>query len=75
MVMGSGLSPQQEQLLVKHFRRIVIMPDGDDAGRAGTDDCLIKLGRKTWVRAVTMPDGKQPDQMDPEELAEVLRGI
>ena len=71
-LMGSSLSPQQEQLLAKHFRRVVIMLDGDEAGRNGTDDILLRLGRKVWVKSITLPDGKQPDQMSAEELTSLL---
>ena len=74
-LMGCSMSEQQEQLLARSFRQVVLLLEGDEAGRTGTDECLVKLGRKVWARALTLPDGKQPDQMEAEELAELLREI
>ena len=74
-LMGCSMSEQQEQLLARSFRQVVLLLEGDEAGRTGTDECLVKLGRKIWTRALALPDGKQPDQMEAEELAELLRGL
>lgn len=49
------------------------MLDGDDAGRAGTDDCLLRLGKRLWVKAVTISAGKQPDMLTEEELKFLLQ--
>lgn len=71
-LMGSSLSEQQERLLAEHFKVAVLLFDGDDAGRAATDQCLLRLGRKMWVKAVMLPDGKQPDSLAAEELRGLL---
>src|SRR5207248_1459083 len=44
-LMGSSLSAEQEALLCSQFKIAVLMFDGDDAGKAATDDCLLRLGR------------------------------
>jgi hypothetical protein len=31
----------------------MLLLDSDEAGKQGTDDCLLRLGRKLWVTAVT----------------------
>jgi DNA primase len=72
-LMGSSLSPEQEQLLCAHFSGAVVMLDGDDAGKQGTDDCLLRLGRKLWVKAATVPGGKQPDVLSEGELKLLLQ--
>ena len=35
-------------------------------------DCLKRLGRKLFVRAVDLPDGEQPDTISREDLAMLL---
>ena len=46
-----------------YFKRALLMLDGDDAGRAATDECLKRLGRRMFVKALEVPEGKQPDEM------------
>jgi len=67
-LMGSSLSEQQERLLVQRFQVAVLLLDGDEAGQRATDECLLRLGRRMWVKAVVVPQGKQPDQLSSEEL-------
>ena len=73
-LMGSSLSAQQEELLCRHCKVVVLMFDGDEAGSRATDDCLVRLGRRgLWIRAVVLQPGQQPDQLSSEELAGLLR--
>jgi len=62
-LMGCSMSSQQEELLVTNFKRICLLLDGDEAGRQATDELLVRLGKKTWVRATMLADGEQPDQL------------
>lgn len=71
-LMGSSLSQEQGELLDKHFAHVVLLFDGDEAGRAATDECLLKLGRRLWTKAITLPEGKQPDQLSRDELQDLL---
>ena len=72
-LMGSSLSEQQTELLASHFRHVVVVLDGDEAGRKGTEECLVKLGRRVYVRAVELPEGQAPDGMPPAEIRKALR--
>jgi DNA primase len=72
-LMGSSLSDRQAELLCERFRHLVIMMDGDEAGRRATEECLSTLGRRRYVRAVEVPEGLQPDLLDTENLHELLR--
>lgn len=72
-IMGSSLSEEQEELLVEHFNRVVLLFDGDDAGRAAAEDCVRRLARKIFVRAIYLADGKQPDILTTEELQALLK--
>ena len=71
-LLGSTLSAEQEELLCQNFGQVVLLFDGDVAGRKATDDCLLRLGRRVYVRAIELADGKQPDSMSFEELTQLL---
>jgi DNA primase len=71
-LMGSSMSEEQERLLVDHAEMVLLMLDGDEAGRQGTDEILLRLGRQVWTKAVCVPNGKQVDQMSTEELQALL---
>jgi DNA primase len=71
-LMGSSLSDEQEKLLCSHFTGAVLLFDGDDAGFAATDDCLLRLGRQMWVKAGIVPQRKQPDQLSADEIKKIL---
>jgi DNA primase len=66
---GSSLSKEQEAMIAGRFDRVLLLFDGDDAGRTATDTCLARLGKRIWIRAVSLPDGVQPDNLLAEELA------
>ncbi len=72
-LMGSSLADAQAALLCAHFRHLVIMMDGDTAGRAATEECLLTLGPRRYVRAVELPDGVQPDQLSTAQLKALLQ--
>ena len=44
---------------VEHAGQVLLLLDGDEAGRQGTDELLARLGRHVWTKAVTVPEGKQ----------------
>jgi DNA primase len=72
-LMGCSMSEEQESLLVAHAEMVLVMLDGDEAGRQGTEDLLARLGRRVWVKSAELPEGRQPDQMTAEEIQAVLR--
>lgn len=74
-LMGSSLSEVQEALLAR-FRYVTLLLDGDAAGRAATAGIAMRLvlSGRHWVRAVELEEGKQPDMLTPEEIAELLKG-
>ena len=74
-LMGCSMSEEQERLLSSHAEMVMLMLDGDEAGKRGTDEILLRLGRRVWTKAVSMPDGKQPDQFSTEEVQALLGGI
>ena len=71
-LMGSSLSAEQERLLCSHFTGALLMFDGDQAGRSATDECLLRLGRKLWIKSICLPEGVQPDSLSAGEIQELL---
>jgi len=67
-LMGCSMSQQQHELLLGHFHRVVLMLDGDEAGRGATHEIAGRLLYSQWVRAVSLMQGIQPDQLSTEEL-------
>jgi len=74
-LMGCSLSKEQETQLVAHFRQVVIMLDGDEAGRNAAIEITTRLVPKMWVRIVNVPEGSQPDQVAVEELRALLAAL
>lgn len=71
-LMGSSLSAAQESGLRRHFEGIVLMLDGDAAGRAASEAVATRLSGWRSVQVVRVPDGSQPDQLSPATLRQLL---
>jgi DNA primase len=65
---GSDLSDEQARLLLHLGHPVVLLFDADDAGRAGARKAAGKLIRGAFVRAVTLPEGKDPADVSGEQL-------
>lgn len=72
-LMGSTLSRSQADLLATHFDRIVLMLDGDEAGRHGTVSAAQMLGDRVSVSVIPLADGAQPDQLTPHAIQQLVR--
>ena len=75
-LMGSTLSPPQEELIRKHTNRnshIIVILDEDEAGKFGRQDIAARLSQFAYVRIhmFEKPD-MQPEHLTAEELANVL---
>lgn len=71
-LMGSSLSAEQEHALLETFDRVVLLLDGDAAGRAASRAIAARLSRRCWVAEVPLPDGAQPDHLSLEAIQELL---
>jgi DNA primase len=74
-LMGSSLTAGQGKLLAERCdpgERIVLMLDGDEAGRKGTAEILSRLVARFFVRAVNLPDNMQPDKLPEQQIREIL---
>ena len=71
-LMGSSLSAAQESSLLRHFEHIVLMLDGDAAGRAASEVIATRLSGRHSVQVVRVPDGRQPDQLSSSTIRQSL---
>ena len=76
-LMGSSLSPQQEEAItraVTQQSRVVLMLDEDDAGREARLKITLRLAAHCYVRTVRFEhEGQQSDSLSAEQL-DTLRG-
>jgi DNA primase len=72
-LMGSALYPSQERLLRQRFRHVILMLDGDAAGRHATAEIAPRLRSHCTVQVIHLAPDTQPDQMTSEEVWHVLR--
>ena len=72
-LMGLTLSEAQEQLLRERFPKLVLMLDGDEAGRRASQQLAARLKGKVLLSIAEVPSGRQPDQLSSEEIGRILR--
>jgi len=73
-LMGSSLSQAQHQRLLT-FKEVILFLDGDEAGREATKAVANRLIYSHKVRAISLVNGGQPDQMSSEKLRRLLEPI
>jgi DNA primase len=72
-LMGSAMSGIQEHLIAEHFAEVVLMLDGDEAGRRATAEICDRLQKVIFqVATVELGDGVQPDQLSSDEIRTAL---
>lgn len=71
-IFGSSLSDEQAEQIAESGRNVMLLFDGDEAGRTGAAAAASKLITRTSVRLITLQDGYQPDQLSPAEVAKIL---
>ena len=71
--MGLTLSGEQEGLLAHPSARILsLMLDGDEAGRAATEELLVRLSKRFFVKTTWLPDDEEPDTVDEHLLLDAV---
>jgi DNA primase len=71
-LMGSALYEPQRRLLMQRFRQVVLMLDGDAAGRRAAAVVSERLSADCSVRVVRLAENIQPDQLSEPVLQELL---
>jgi len=78
-LMGSTLTAAQEELIKKHTtgsRRVIVMLDEDEAGRAGREDVVVRLSRFCFVKVHVFPkEDTQPEHLSADDLSGILEGL
>ena len=70
---NATVSERQEELLSRYFRRVYFAYDGDKAGRAGAIKYGPLLDLHLSVYIITLPAGKDPDELTKQEFTELYR--
>ena len=71
-LMGSCLSAEQENALLERFDRVILLLDGDAAGRAASRAIAARLSGRCLVVEFQVPDGTQPDQLSLVAIQQLL---
>ena len=74
--LGTGLTPDQAQLLARHAPHVTLLYDSDDAGLRATfraGDELLRQGLR--VSVATLPPGEDPDTLVQKQGAAGLEAI
>jgi DNA primase len=71
-LMGVSMSKQQRALLLSHFSEVVLLLDGDDAGRYETRRIAEALKHQIKLRIGVVPDGRQPDSLRADEIRQLV---
>ncbi|HKV82637.1 MAG TPA: CHC2 zinc finger domain-containing protein, partial [Candidatus Sulfotelmatobacter sp.] len=72
-LMGSVLYEPQRRILLERFHHVVLMLDGDQAGRKGSAVIAEQLRPHCSVRVLLLPNGVQPDQLPAKDIGELLK--
>jgi DNA primase len=67
-LMGCSLSCRQTELIEQHFSKVVLLLDGDKAGRAASATIAAQLVPKLPTRLVQVPEDSQPDQLSEDQI-------
>jgi DNA primase len=70
-LMGNALYAQQHELLLR-FKDIVPFLDGDEPGVEATKELGAKLMYSHFVRAISLCQGFQPDQLSSDDLVQLF---
>jgi DNA primase len=74
-LMGCTMSRAQEDAIAGQFGKVVLMLDGDTAGREAAEGIYDRLAGSVYqVEVVALPDNVQPDQLAGEEISRLLTG-
>ena len=70
---GTSLTDRQCELIFRYCNKVLMILDGDDAGKNATVKAVYKARSKNlFANVVQLPDSTDPDQLDREILAKIL---
>lgn len=71
-LMGTTLYESQQRALLRHFRSLILMLDGDATGRCATATIAAQLRPHIPLRVIHLPDQVQPDQPTTDAVGELF---
>jgi len=71
--MGCSASKEQIKLILELKKKIILMLDGDPAGREGTKKIVQAFKGKLPITVKSLPSGTQPDELKEKELQKFLQ--
>lgn len=71
-LLGLHLSQIQQRILI-NLPRVVLLLDGDPAGKKATESLTNSLQKYTQVRSITLPNGLDPDDLDDQTLHQIIK--
>jgi DNA primase len=71
-LMGAVLYDPQCRVLLCRFQSVIVMLDGDVAGRRAAKVIAAKLRPRCPVHVVKLPVSVQPDQLSTQDIRELL---
>ena len=63
----SALTVPQVDLIVDHATKVLLLFDGDDAGRKAAKSAMDKLEKYVPVHAAELPEGQDPNDLNPRD--------
>ena len=72
-LMGAALYEPQQRALLRYFRSVILMLDGDSAGRRATATIAAQLRPYVPVRVIHLADRVQPDQLTTQAVREICQ--
>ena len=70
-VMSSNMQVEQAEQLAKYCTRLVVVFDGDEAGRTGARNLKTKYGLLFRIDIRNIPQGLDPDSLDDEAISKL----
>jgi DNA primase len=78
-LMGSSMSPAQEELIRQHTNsqsHVIVMLDENEAGIIGREDIICRLSKFCFVRVHQFPrPDMEPEHLSDDELADIVEGL
>ena len=78
-LMGSSMSPTQEELIRQHTNsqsHVIVMLDENEAGIIGREDIACRLSKLCFVRVHQFPrPDMEPEHLTDDELADIVEGL
>lgn len=71
-MMGAHLSRLQAEKLTQFFSDLVVVPDGDAPGYEAAEKVMLQVGSRIPTTIAKVPEGKDPDELDSDELISIL---